>query len=97
MATSGNYRNFRYIDGKKVAHTIDPLTGYPVNHNLLSATVIADDCATADALATAFMVMGLEKALAFCEKNRIEALFIYSDDDGNLLTKETEKFAKYQY
>ena len=59
MATSGNYRNFYYKDGKKYAHTIDPRTGYPVQHNILSATVIAEDCMTADALATAFMVMGL--------------------------------------
>ena len=47
MATSGNYRNYREVDGRKIAHTIDPRTGYPVNHSLLSATVIADDCATA--------------------------------------------------
>lgn len=53
MATSGNYRNFYYKDGKKYAHTIDPRTGYPVQHNILSATVIAEDCMTADALATA--------------------------------------------
>ena len=62
MATSGNYRNFYYKDGKKYAHTIDPHTGYPVQHNILSATVLADDCATADAYATAFMVLGLEKS-----------------------------------
>ena len=64
MATSGNYRNFYYKNGKKYAHTIDPVTGYPVQHNILSATVIADNCATADAYATAFMVMGLDKAKA---------------------------------
>ena len=58
MATSGNYRNFYYKDGKKYAHTIDPRTGYPVQHNILSSTVIAKDCATADAYATAFMVLG---------------------------------------
>ena len=96
MATSGNYRNFRYIDGKKVAHTIDPRTGYPANHSLLSATVIAADCATADALATAFMVMGVEKALAYCEKNSIDALFIYSDSTNNLQVKETISFSKYR-
>lgn len=96
MATSGNYRNFRYIDGKKVAHTIDPRTGYPANHSLLSATVIAADCATADALATAFMVMGVEKALAYCERNSIDALFIYSDSTNNLQVKETISFSKYR-
>lgn len=96
MATSGNYRNFRYINGKKVAHTIDPRTGYPANHSLLSATVIAADCATADALATAFMVMGVEKALAYCERNSIDALFIYSDSTNNLQVKETTSFSKYR-
>ncbi|MBQ8270674.1 MAG: FAD:protein FMN transferase [Bacteroidaceae bacterium] len=96
MATSGNYRNYHYIDGKKVAHTIDPRTGYPVTHNLLSATVVADDCATADALATAFMVMGLDASLAYCEKHSIDALFIYSTPDGKLQTKETKQFGKYQ-
>ena len=59
MATSGNYRNYYYKDGKKYAHTIDPRTGYPVQHSILSSTVIAEDCMTADALATSFMVMGL--------------------------------------
>ena len=96
MATSGNYRNFRYIDGKKVAHTINPHTGYPVTHSLLSTTVIAGDCATADALATAFMVMGLEASLAHCKQHGIDALFIYSTDDGTLQTKETEQFGKYR-
>lgn len=67
MATSGNYRNFYYKDGKKYAHTIDPATGYPVQHSILSATVLADNCATADAYATAFMVMGIDKAKAILE------------------------------
>lgn len=62
MATSGNYRNFYYKGGRKYAHTIDPKTGYPVQHNILSSTVIADDCATADAYATSFMVLGLDGA-----------------------------------
>ncbi len=84
MATSGNYRNFYYKDGKKFAHTIDPKTGYPVQHSLLSATVIADDCATADAYATSFMVMGFEKARNFLEKHpELMVYFIYSDENGN--------------
>ena len=83
LATSGNYRNFYYKDGKKYAHTIDPRTGYPVQHNILSATVIAEDCMTADALATAFMVMGLEEASAFANAHpAIDAYFIYSDENG---------------
>lgn len=95
MATSGNYRNFREENGRKIAHTIDPRTGYPVQHSLLSATVIADDCATADAYATAFMVMGVEKAMEICNNEEsIEAYFIYSDGDGMLKTTMTEGFKK---
>lgn len=83
MATSGNYRKFYYKDGKKYAHTIDPKTGYPVQHNILSSTVLADDCATADAYATAFMVMGLERAVKVLERHPdLMAYFIYADKDG---------------
>ena len=96
MATSGNYRNYRYENGKKVSHTIDPRTGYPVEHSLLSATVIADDCATADALATAFMVMGVDKAMQFCNKNSVDAFFIYSDSTGNLTTCESQGLGNYR-
>ncbi len=84
MATSGNYRNFYYQGGKKYAHTIDPKTGYPVQHNILSATVIADNCAEADAYATSFMVMGLEKAQAILKKHPdLLVYFIYADSQGN--------------
>ena len=92
MATSGNYRNFRIENGKKYAHTIDPRTGYPVQHSLLSATVIAENCAKADAYATSFMVMGLEKAIELCKSDSIEAFFIYSNEDGALQTYDTEGF-----
>ena len=81
MATSGNYRKFYYKNGKRYAHTIDPRLGTPVQHNILSATVIAKDCVTADAYATAFMVMGLEKAKALCEKHpELDAYFICSGE-----------------
>lgn len=84
MATSGNYRNFYYKNGKKYAHTIDPTTGYPVQHNILSATVLAANCATADAYATAFMVMGMEKAKEILNRHpELMAYFIYSDKNGN--------------
>ena len=83
MATSGNYRNFYYKNGRKYAHTIDPSTGYPVQHNILSSTVIADDCATADSYATAFMVMGLDKAKAILSRHpELMAYFILASDDG---------------
>ena len=85
MATSGNYRNFYYKGGKKYAHTIDPKTGYPVQHSLLSATVLAKNCATADAYATSFMVMGVEKAEALLEKHpELMAYFIYAGPKGEL-------------
>jgi thiamine biosynthesis lipoprotein len=84
MATSGNYRNFYYKGGKKYAHTIDPKTGYPVQHSLLSATVLAKNCATADAYATSFMVMGVERAKALLERHpELMAYFIFSQPDGS--------------
>ena len=96
MATSGNYRNYYYKDGKKYAHTIDPRTGYPVQHSILSSTVIAEDCMTADALATSFMVMGLEEAEKFCKANpMIDAYFIYSDENGEFKTYYTDGMKRY--
>lgn len=84
LATSGNYRNFYYKGGKKYAHTINPKTGYPVDHNLLSATVIARDCATADAWATAFMVLGADRAKELLsEHNELEAYLISAAPDGS--------------
>ena len=83
MATSGNYRNFYYKGGRKYAHTIDPKTGYPVQHSILSATVITNDCATADAYATSFMVMGLEKSKKVLERHpEMMVYFIYCDEKG---------------
>ena len=83
MATSGNYRKFYYKDGKRYAHTIDPRIGHPVQHSILSATVIAKDCTTADAYATAFMVMGLEKSMEFCKAHpELDAYFI-CDGEGD--------------
>lgn len=96
MATSGNYRNFYYKDGKKYAHTIDPRTGYPIQHNILSSTVVAPDCATADAYATAFMVLGLDSAKAICSVHpELEAYFIYSDNKGELRTFFTPGMKRY--
>lgn len=84
MATSGNYRNFYIDNGRKIAHTIDPKTGYPVQHSILSSTVIAPTCAIADAYATAFMVLGLEKSLQVLDKHpELMAYFIHTDKEGN--------------
>lgn len=96
MATSGNYRKFYYKDGKRYAHTIDPRIGTPVQHNILSATVIAQDCTTADAYATAFMVMGLEKAKAYCEEHpEINAYFICSGEGEGYEVYNTPGMEKF--
>ncbi len=82
LATSGNYKKFYIENGKKYTHIINPFTGYPSMNNLLSATVIAGNCMTADAYATAFMVMGLDKAKQFLTENKdlgLEVLFIYDE------------------
>lgn len=93
MATSGNYRNYYYKDGKKYAHTINPATCSPVNHNLLSVTVLAKECAVADAYATAMMVMGLDKAMDLCDRiPEIEAYFIYQNETGVIQTCSTPGF-----
>jgi len=94
LATSGNYKKFYIEDGKKYAHIIDPFTGYPAKNNLLSTTVVAADCMTADAYATAFMVMGLEKSKQFLSENKdlkLEVFFIY-DENGISKTYTSEKF-----
>jgi thiamine biosynthesis lipoprotein len=84
MATSGNYRNFYYKNGKKYAHTIDPKSGYPVQHSLLSSTVLAKTCAEADAYATSFMVMGIDKAEKIIDRhNDLMGYLIYDDNGKN--------------
>jgi thiamine biosynthesis lipoprotein len=91
MATSGNYRNFYEKDGVIYAHIIDPRTGYNARHNLLSASVFAPDCMRADAYATAFMVLGLDKSLEIVKADpKMDALFIYRADDGQLKTLVTD-------
>ena len=85
MATSGNYRNFYYKNGRRYAHTIDPKTGYPVQHSLLSATVLAASCTVADAYATSFMVMGLDNARQLLEHHpELMAYLIYDDGKGDI-------------
>jgi FAD:protein FMN transferase len=91
LATSGNYRKFYEEKGVKYSHTIDPETGYPVRHSLLSATVVASDCISADAYATSFMVIGLEEAKKFLSVHKeLDALLIYSDKKGELKAFATE-------
>jgi len=96
MATSGNYRNYYIRDGKKYAHTIDPHSGYPSQQDILSATVIADDCMTADAYATAFMAMGIDKSKETAkELPGLYYYFIYALPDGTYGTVYSDGFEQY--
>lgn len=93
MATSGNYRNYYFEDGVRRSHTIDPRTGYPVHHKLLSATIIAPTCMKADALATACMVLGEYRAAVMISQIRDAAYyFILTDDEGNLTTQTSKNW-----
>lgn len=93
MATSGNYRKFYEENGVRYSHTIDPKTGYPVQHSILSVSVLADDCASADAWATTFMVLGFERSMEILADNKtLEAYFIYSGKDGKMETHFTGGF-----
>lgn len=95
IATSGNYRNFYEANGKKYSHTINPFTGYPERSHLLSASVLAADCATADGFATACMVAGLDRAYSLIDSlPALEAYFIYSDENGAMKTKMTSGFER---
>ncbi len=96
LATSGDYRNFYIKDGKKYAHTINPLTGYPAAQPVGSVTIIAPDCMYADAYATAFMAMGRDEARRIKEQlPDIEYMFIYMDEDGNYQTDCSAGFDRY--
>lgn len=98
VATSGNYRKFYIKDGVKYAHSLDPKTGYPVQHSLLSATVIADDCAIADGYATAFMVIGTEETLQFVESHpdlNLEVYLLSTDCEGGIVRSMSDGFSKY--
>lgn len=92
IATAGNYNLFYLKNNEKRSYTIDPRTGYPVNHSLLSATVWSDKCALSDAYSHAFMVMGMNETIEFLKNNpslNLEVLLIYSDENGNLIRYET--------
>jgi len=96
LTTSGNYRKFYYLNGKKYAHEIDPRNGYPVVHNLLSATVVAPTCILADAYATAFMVIGVDSSLQVCKSiPNMDCYLIYTDKNGKNQVVYTEGFKKY--
>lgn len=95
IATSGDYRNYLVVDGQRFSHTIDPATLKPVLHKLALVSIITDKASTADALATAMMVMGEEKAWSFAEQNRLAAYFIVrGDQDQPFVFKYTEEFER---
>ncbi len=98
IATSGNYRKFYVKDGVKYSHTLNPSTGKPVTHSLLSATVIADKCSTADAYATVFMVVGTEGALEFVREHpeeKLEVYLLYANKNGDIEHVMSDGFSKY--
>lgn len=98
IATSGNYYRFYYREGRKVAHTINPHTGQPVIHTLLSATVIAPTTAKADAYATAFMAAGVDSTKLLLGRDKsIDVYMIYADDNGDMHTWASDGFKKYIY
>lgn len=96
VVTSGNYRKYYEQDGVRYSHTIDPETGRPVNHSLLSVSVVSDNATFSDAMATAFMVMGLESSLKFIQEHRdkVSAVFFIYDDHGEYKTLATPEFEK---
>jgi thiamine biosynthesis lipoprotein len=95
LATSGNYRNYRVENGQKLPHIVDPRTGYPESSSLLSVSVVAADAITADAYATAFMVMGPEQTLRFLEtRSDLHAYLISSDAAGNIVATPSPGFPK---
>ncbi len=95
MATSGDYRNFFEKDGRRYSHTIDPRTGFPVEHSLVSVTVLADDAMAADAMATALMVMGTEAGYALAASENMAVWFIEKKDQ-QLVDKLTPKMQNYR-
>ena len=94
MATSGNYRNYYYADGERRSHTIDPRTGYPVQHSVLSATVVSSSCMRADALATACMVLGAEQALDMIDRANDAACYLIVAENDSLCVVESTKWAE---
>jgi FAD:protein FMN transferase len=98
IATSGNYRKYTEIGGKRYSHIINPFSGFPLNDNLVSVSVVANDCSTADGFATAFMVLGITASEKIIKENpSISACFVYFDEDGILKTKKTKDFPSHTW
>ncbi len=95
LATSGNFRNYYIKDGRKYAHTINPKTGYPSESNILSTTIIADDCMTADAYATAFMLMDTTLTRKVAEKEKLEYMLVLGEKDSTFTVVKSKNFDEY--
>lgn len=98
VATSGNYRKFYEVNGQKFAHTLNPKTGFPVQHSLLSASVVTENCALADAYATAFMVMGTNESLRFVEQHpdlKLEIYLLSSTSEGKYERSTSASFDQF--
>ena len=94
MASSGDYRNYFEEDGVRYSHIINPASGKPVTHNLVAVTVLSESTSTADGLATAMLILGLEEAYKLAEQEDIAAFFIFDTDDG-FQEKFTSQFQQY--
>jgi FAD:protein FMN transferase len=92
VATSGDYRNYREVDGKRVSHTIDPRTGRPIDHRLASVSVVHESCTYADAMATALNVLGPEAGMALARSNSLAAQFVVRTAHGEFESHATESF-----
>jgi FAD:protein FMN transferase len=95
MATSGDYRNYYEVDGKRLSHTIDPRTGHPIGHNLASASVIHEECAMADAYATALMVLGPEEGMALAERLKLPVVLLVREQAGTFEVRESPAYTAY--
>jgi thiamine biosynthesis lipoprotein len=95
LSTSGNYRKFYIVDGRRVSHAINPKTGRPAEHSLASASVIHPNCALADAYSTAIMVLGEKDGLAFAEKLKLPVLLLIHGEHGDIIEQQTPEFGAY--
>ena len=96
IASSGDYRNYREVEGKRISHTIDPRTGSPINHNLASVSIIANTCLLADGISTSVMVMGREEGLIWLEnRDDVDGLLITREPDGSFKEYMTSGFKEY--
>ena len=90
LATSGNYRKFNFLDGIKISHHINPLTGMPVNNKILSVSVLSDKCSFADAISSAFMVMGIDSIRSISKKYNLDYFLIYENNFGDTISEFSE-------